>query len=470
MKLNLAVRIAIAASANIILGKMCLADCGQARVADCLCEGVDCSNLDDQCTVGVCADGTCSAVPKPKSTSCDDGNACTNNDSCDGDGQCVGAEVDCSDLDDQCNDGVCDPQDGTCSAVPKPKSTSCDDGDACTKNDSCDGKGQCVGDDIPGCPDPCAEVDCSNLDDQCNDGVCADGTCSAVPKPASTPCNDGDACTNNDSCDGQGQCVGDDIPGCPDLCAEVDCSDLDDQCNDGVCDPADGTCSKDPKDASTFCDDGNACTSFGGVPGATDSCDGQGQCAGDPVDNCPAGTLVIIVTTDGATDTFTFTTNRPSIDDDSTFSIEGPGSDSNSFATGPLTITPDVPVGWILGGPVVCINTANGETSDSNNVEILEGVTTSCTFDFDTDQPLGPEGNSTTPPTALQPPQPPPDNIIILIISAIVSAIAGLIAFFFVGIWGGSSDDGSGSKSSKSADGESEFEVEVESVLDRLLF
>ncbi|MHC4063970.1 MAG: hypothetical protein ACYSUI_05645, partial [Planctomycetota bacterium] len=115
----------------------------------------------------------------------------------------------------------------------------CDDGIACTDN-VCT-----IVDGEPVCTFPPNDDNCNGLDDQCNNGVCdpdnpdagTDG-CFADPVANSTPCEDGDACTSEtgdpqtpDHCFG-GECTG--IP--------VDCSDLDDQCNDGVCNADTGAC------------------------------------------------------------------------------------------------------------------------------------------------------------------------------------------------------------------------------------
>src|SRR5205814_338882 len=142
----------------------------------------------DQCHVAGSCDphtGTCSNPSKPDGTTCSDGNACTQSDSCQA-GACVGTNpVVCTALD-QCHDaGACDPANGTCSDPAKPNGTTCTDGDACTQSDSCQA-GACVG------TNP---VVCSALD-QCHvAGVCdpANGVCSNPDKPNGTACTDGDA-------------------------------------------------------------------------------------------------------------------------------------------------------------------------------------------------------------------------------------------------------------------------------------
>jgi hypothetical protein len=246
---------------------------------------VDCSAADDQCNDGVCdpSDGACVAEPKADSTPCEDGDACTSEtgaaqtpDHCEA-GVCTGVPVDCSALDDQCNVGTCDPSDGACFPDPVADSTPCEDGDACTSEtgtqqtpDHCEA-GVCVG--VP--------VDCSAADDQCNVGTCdpSDGACFPDPVADSTPCEDGDACTSEtgvaqtpDHCFG-GVCTG--VP--------VDCSAEDDQCNVGTCDPADGACFPDPVADSTPCEDGEFCTSETGAPQTPDHCF-EGVCTGVPVD------------------------------------------------------------------------------------------------------------------------------------------------------------------------------------------
>jgi hypothetical protein len=83
-------------------------------------------------------------------------------------------------------------------------------------------------------------------------------------EPLSTPCEaDQNLCTI-DHCNGTGTCVTYD---------DVDCSSLDDQCQEGVCSPCDGLCYPDYTDypLSTPCEaDGHDCT--------VDHCNGQGSC------------------------------------------------------------------------------------------------------------------------------------------------------------------------------------------------
>jgi MYXO-CTERM domain-containing protein len=191
--------------------------------------------------------GACSYPPKANGTACNDGNACTQSDTCQA-GACVGGNpVTCA-AQDQCHDvGVCDPATGACSNPAKPDGSLCTDGDACTTGDTCQA-GACVGGAPVTCPAP----------DACHEaGVCdpSTGACSNAPKPDGSSCDDGDACTQTDTCKA-GNCVG----GNPVTCAAQD------ECHDvGVCDAATGQCTNPAKGDGTPCSSGNCasgvCTS-----------------------------------------------------------------------------------------------------------------------------------------------------------------------------------------------------------------
>src|SRR5439155_5279949 len=100
----------------------------------------------DQChAAGTCdpATATCSNPPVANGTICNDGNACTRGDTCQA-GVCTGTGIVCVALD-QCHvEGTCDPATATCSNPRAPDWSLCDDADACTVRDTCAG-GSCLG-------------------------------------------------------------------------------------------------------------------------------------------------------------------------------------------------------------------------------------------------------------------------------------------------------------------------------------
>ena len=234
--------------------------CTEADVCStgtCRGAAVDCTNLDDECLVGVCepATGNCIAEPVSDGTNCTDGDLCTLSDAC-SNGVCRGQPVDCSYLDEQCIAGECDTLTGDCIERPADDGEGCDDGDLCTLDDVCT-NGVCAG----------WPVDCSDLDDVCNVGRCnaATGDCYAAPVNDGGSCNDGDPCTVDDACT-NGACSG----------VEMDCSYLDSACTRGVCDPVLAGCVAEPINDGLTCDDGDLCTE-------EDICS-NGSCAGNAID------------------------------------------------------------------------------------------------------------------------------------------------------------------------------------------
>jgi hypothetical protein len=154
------------------------------------------------CTADSCDPGTgeCIQDPTPyNGGSCDDGDPCTVNDTCD-DGTCGGTAKDCSSLDDQCNLGVCEPGSGDCIQDPSPyNGDPCNDGVLCSVDDTCD-NGACGG----------TDKDCISLNDQCNVGICDAGTGNCIQDPTpydGDPCDDGSQGTLNDTCS-NGTCTG----------------------------------------------------------------------------------------------------------------------------------------------------------------------------------------------------------------------------------------------------------------------
>jgi len=255
-----------------------------------------------------CTDDSCDAatgcVHTNNTAACDDGNACTTNDTCGG-GTCNGgAAPNCND-NNPCTDDSCNPfaLGGPAGCVHTNNTAPCDDGNACTTNDTCGG-GTCNGGAAPNCNDnnPCTDDSCNpatgcvhtNNTAPCDDGnacttndTCGGGTCNGGPAPncndnnpctddscnAATgcvhtnntaPCDDGNACTTSDTCGG-GTCNGGAAPNCND----------NNPCTDDSCDPATG-CVHTNNTAP--CNDGSACTTG-------DTC-GGGTCSGGPAPNC----------------------------------------------------------------------------------------------------------------------------------------------------------------------------------------
>jgi hypothetical protein len=92
---------------------------------------------------------TTSVAPNPcvaavNGTACTDGNGCTSGDTCQS-GTCqAGTPVVCSASDSCHTVGTCSPDTGICSNPTAPNGTTCSDGSACTQVDSCQ-SGSCVG-------------------------------------------------------------------------------------------------------------------------------------------------------------------------------------------------------------------------------------------------------------------------------------------------------------------------------------
>ncbi len=231
----------------------------------CVTDPKDCSAVADDCNIGVCngLTGVCEAQPSNENGGCDDGDACTENDTCTG-GSCAGSAKDCSFLNDQCLIGVCNAISGVCEAQPANTGGMCDDGDACSVGDVCSG-GTCGG----------SPKDCSGLTDQCLLGVCnaTSGVCEALPDNDGGACSDGDLCTLGDTCSG-GVCGG----------SAKDCSGLNDQCLLGVCNAASGLCEALPDNNGGTCNDGDLCTlgdtcTAGACVGSAKDCSGlSDQC------------------------------------------------------------------------------------------------------------------------------------------------------------------------------------------------
>src|SRR5262245_39111098 len=211
------------------------------------------------CDPGGCAD-------HPAGAPCDDGDVCTLDEHCDGNGACVPvAMLACSGA---CQTGVCDPVNG---CALRPAGALCEDGDACTAGDHCSGTDAAC---VPGSPQTCS-------------GTCLTGACDpargCVPLPASTSCDDGNACTAGDHCSGtDATCAA----GPPLACDDGNA------CTADRCDPATGC-------AHAVLPDGTVCPSV-------DQCHGPAVCRGGACDagpelNCSDGDFCTDDVCDSAT-------------------------------------------------------------------------------------------------------------------------------------------------------------------------
>jgi len=250
---------------------------------------------------------------------CDDGNACTNTDTCAA-GVCSGKAVSCADGN-PCTSDACDPVKGCTFA---PVAGPCDDGNPCTVGDSCQ-LGKCLSGNAISCDDgnPCTKDTCGQggqcsyaaLDGvACDDGnectvndFCVAGKCYGSGNPScclkDADCDDGNQCTKDTCVLETGQCLSQAAPmnglacnkddnGCTggDSCsngvcnvgAPVDCSGTADACNAAVCQSTGiqtYKCVKSPKTKGTPCEDGKFCTTG-------DTCDGLGACSSGPAVDC----------------------------------------------------------------------------------------------------------------------------------------------------------------------------------------
>ncbi len=151
----------------------------------------------------------------------DDGLYCNGEEMCQ-DGRCLLLVPDCSDLDSQCSRGLCMEADEVCVADPVNEGEACDDGLYCNDGETCQ-SGVCTG----GGP-----WDCSDFDDQCTRGLCleADEACVADPVNEGLACDDSDPCTTSETCQA-GTCTGEidkDVDGdgfIDDQCGGTDCND-----------------------------------------------------------------------------------------------------------------------------------------------------------------------------------------------------------------------------------------------------
>ena len=149
---------------------------------------VSCTAMDQCHSPGTCnpSTGACSNPTLANGTSCNDGNACTQTDTCQA-GTCTGANpVSCTAMDQCHSPGTCNTSTGACSNPTLANGTSCNDGNACTQTDTCQA-GVCTG---------AGAVTCNAIDSCHLAGTCNMATgCSNPTAPDGTTCGTNQSCT-----------------------------------------------------------------------------------------------------------------------------------------------------------------------------------------------------------------------------------------------------------------------------------
>lgn len=194
-------------------------------------------NDENSCTADGCIDGEC-VFSALDDVPCNDGNSCTNLDTCD-QGTCVGSDVpNICESNDDCQQGFfCTSIAGNCEfSVPLSGNNNAKyPGDRCFNDGDCDENEICVGELLGGCT-------CDN--NPCSDDICSDGEC--ITNSVESECDDQNPCTSSDVCNSELECVG--IPlsngtGCED---DSPCT-REDSCQNGECvgglDPDSNFCS-----------------------------------------------------------------------------------------------------------------------------------------------------------------------------------------------------------------------------------
>lgn len=238
----------------------------------------DCSETCDE------AADSCSA-PDGAGLPCDDGLFCTATDVCNAAGICFGSGAACpgADGDGDCTES-CNEAADDCS-LPDPVDSACNDGLFCTRADSCNATGTCVGSGDP-CPGADGDADCSEGCDEGTDSCTANDAAGAF-------CDDGNFCDGADTCNGSGACVGAGNP-CPGADGDADCTETCNEIADActAADPDGSTCG-----ATSLCEAGT-CTAitsktvfvtsrtyagnFGSAAAADAICQGVASSAGLP--------------------------------------------------------------------------------------------------------------------------------------------------------------------------------------------
>ncbi len=274
-------------------GKSLMCDDGNACTKEDTCTAGSCKagppkvcNDNNPCTIDSCNPQGVGCINSPADYNpCNDGSVCTEGDYCK-DGKCLGkVDVTCDDGN-SCTADKCDPLKG-CFGVPAADGAKCSDSDPCTTGNTCKG-GACTAGGVMTCDD----------DNACTKDVCFPGKgCKFSPVDGGA-CDDGDTCTIDDICV-NGLCLGKKGAACDDgnactldtcdagkgcthqattgeLCEDGDACTLKDLCQKGVCIAGTGK----------QCVDSQQCT--------VDACEAKsGKCNFQPLDDgeCDDGNL-----------------------------------------------------------------------------------------------------------------------------------------------------------------------------------
>jgi hypothetical protein len=285
--------------------------------------------MDGACDETKCVprSGKCVHFMKSSRTQCDDGDPWTKGDHCDGRGKCLGGifggecmnnaecahlgnlcagryfcegstktckldsatTVVCAAQNNPCRTRRCTEATGTCESIALPPSTPCDDKNAHTIGNRCDGQGTCLpGKFVGQCQNdsgcaalnnlcsgsyfcnlagatcqlnPSSVVVCPTVDNTaCLINVCqpASDKCVLTPSVAGQPCDASDIFTQGDHCDGNGNCLAGKFVG---QCRnDSECLPYEDgiACNGTLfCDESKATCKVNP--ATVGCPSGKKC-------------------------------------------------------------------------------------------------------------------------------------------------------------------------------------------------------------------
>ncbi|SEU01337.1 choice-of-anchor A family protein [Stigmatella erecta] len=162
-------------------GASCPADGFRSPNEDCTSDGNACTR--DMCN----GSGLCTHPPSPVGTSCQDGNACTTGDVCNGAGSCGGMALSCdSPPNTQCYQAAGTCSNGACSYVPKSAGTPCNDNNACTKGDTCNGVGACTGTELSCSTASSYYCSGNNVRKTTGTGSCSGGSCGSTDSHVET--------------------------------------------------------------------------------------------------------------------------------------------------------------------------------------------------------------------------------------------------------------------------------------------